>query len=170
MDETPNWRTKRIPTSDPNVAEKEIRNQEMIKRETFCVVCRHVFNDTEKRIICYNCLQYAHVECSNRLENKVHCNLCIIKETGITKQLYKYLYGLLKDYKEKLIRKAGKFTKQELNEIRSKLLQLQLVTQTWFLLKKYEVTSKTQELLPMFEDIYGKEKDVQEFIGRLGVV
>jgi len=165
--ETPNWRSKVIPTSDPKIAEKEIRDKEMIKRETFCVVCRHVFNDTEKRIICSNCSQYAHVECNKKFENKAYCYLCIIKETRVTKQLFKYLYGLMKEYKEKAIRKAGKFTKDEQRAIRNELLQLQYIIRTG-LFRRYEVTSKTQKLLKMFEeDIYSNEKDVKEFIEQL---
>ena len=168
-DKVPNWRSKVIPTSDPKIAEKEIRDKEMIKSQPFCVVCGQIFNETEKRIICLKCSQYAHVDCSNRHENKVHCYPCLIEETGITKQLYKYLHGLMKGYKEKAIRKAGRFTKNEQKKIRIELLQLQYIIHTGYLIKRFEATSKTQRRFFKFEDYYGKEKDVKEFIEQLGV-
>ncbi len=172
MSDIPPWKyiRKDIPTPDPNAPSRQIANGEDRNSIPICNVCRQPFNEMEKKIICGECGQYAHVECSNTLDMVPTDNKCIISKTNVDKRSFKYLYGLINGYKESRIKNAGKFSKEELNAAKGKLLRADFLQVKGWLFKRCKVTSKAQELFPVLESIYGKEKDAELFIQQLQVV
>jgi hypothetical protein len=100
-----------------------------------------------------------------------YCHLCIIESTGVDKRDFKVLYGFVHEYGKRKIKKAGKFTDAEFEDVLSKLAAAKMIERKSFILfEKIEVTSLALETMPVLESIYDNdlEKDVSQFKGKLG--
>jgi hypothetical protein len=98
-----------------------------------------------------------------------HCHLCIIESTGVDKRGFKVLYGFAHEYGKRKIKKAGKFTDAEFEDVLSKLAAAKMIERKSFILfEKIEATSLALETMPVLESIYDNEKDVSEFKDKLG--
>ncbi len=166
----PSWDTYRkrnIPTSDPSIPEEEVKESDDIVRTRICKVCRKELAETEA-VTCEKCGHYCHAECSSKFEITTYCNLCIIKEAGTNKRSFKALYGLMKGYKQGQIEKAAKFTSTEFKHVKTDLVRSDFLRiKRMLCFDLCEITYRANEMFPILEEIYSKEKDVQKFISEL---
>ena len=161
--------SRKRPTSDPAVPEEEQSKGEEIISERICRCCRQPFIEMEKKVICGECGQYVHVECSNRFDMKPTCNACIMSKTNVYKPEFKILFGVNGKYKTKAIKEAAGFTDDEFNDHRNKLVDAKIIIEKKFLwMKKFAVTYKAKEVFPTLKKIFEGEEDVKDFISNLG--
>jgi len=171
MSKVPSWksfRIRKIHSSNPDVPEEDVRDNEEIVHVSICKVCSRAFSDTEIPVICARCGHYAHAECSNRFQMTVWDNLCIIETIGVDKRAFKVLYGLIKGYRKSRIRKAAAFSKSEIEDIVTSLVRSNFLSRKKFLFFNIdEITYQAHEVFPVLENIYCNEEDVQAYIQEL---
>lgn len=165
------FKTVKVPTSDPSFPESEIKDEVEYVALRICKVChKALIDDINPGTVCTRCGQYAHADCSNTYKMTPHCNLCIVELSGVSKQAFKVLYGLMNGYDISRIKKAGKFSGDMMMLAQKELELAEMVEEKRFLFfKKLELTSKAQEFYPSLESIYSREKDLELFKSELDI-
>jgi hypothetical protein len=156
---------KKIPTSDSTLPEYEVVGKEEIFHIWVCKVCKKPFAENQEKVVCEKCSHYCHAEHSGRYQTRVLDHLCLADEIGVNKQSYKVLYGISHGNSNRRIQNATKLQPNELGFIITDLRKAGLVRNK--LLFFTETTYKAHECLPVLEEIYSKEKDVEEYVAQL---
>lgn len=166
MAETPSgYKKKVIPTSDSTLLEEEFIGEERIIRTKICKVCKKPFTEDEQAVVCDGCRHYCHVEHSSKYQMRVYDHVCLVDMLGVSKQAYKVLYGISHGYGNRQMRNAAKLQSSELGFIVTDLKKAGLVREKLFFFT--EITYKAHESLPILDEIYSKEKDVEAYVGEL---
>lgn len=157
---------EKIPTSDSTLPEYEVVGKKEIFRIWVCKVCKEPFAENEGKVVCEKCRHYCHAEHSSKYQMRVYDHLCLVDELGVNKQSFKVLYGIAHGWGNGRIRDATKLSSSELNFVMTDLRKAGLIRNRLFFWT--EITYKAHEMLPTLEEMYGGEKDVEDFKGSLG--
>lgn len=159
------YEKKTIPTSDSTLPEETAIDGKEVFHVWICKVCKKPFAENEEKLVCEKCKHYCHAEHSSKYQMKVYDHLCLVDELGVSKQSYKILYGIAHGYSTWKMQKVSKLSSNEVGFIVTDLKKAGLVKGK--LLFWTETTYKAHEVLPILEEIYGKEKDVESFVNEL---
>jgi len=159
------YEKKTIPTSDSTLPEETAIDGKEVFHVWICKVCKKPFAENEEKLVCEKCKHYCHAEHSSKYQMKVYDHLCLVDELGVSKQSYKILYGIAHGYSTWKMQKVSKLSSNEVGFIVTDLKKAGLVKGK--LLFWTETTYKAHEVLPILEEIYGKEKDVESFVSEL---
>ena len=159
-------KVKRIPDSDSTHLSKEFVGEEQILRIPICKVCRKPFSEGEVQVVCDVCKHYCHDEHSARYHMTVYDHLCLVKELKVDKKSYLVLHAIAHERSKGQIKGVLKLQSDELDATIMELKAAGLVREKLF---STGITYKASEVLPLLEEVYSSEKDVQTQTAALGV-
>ena len=171
MSDVPKWesfRTRKVPTSDPEVADSQISQEGETIAVRICRVCKQPFSEGQSFVICSRCGHYVHESCQANYEMAPTDFLCIVEATGIDRRKFKVLYALLNGHGDRKIRKAGRFPHSDLKRFKAELVGAGfLLTGKFLVFARTHPTFCADEIFPALNKIYGQDEDFKTFTERL---
>jgi len=179
---------QKVYTSDSTKPETEVDADKQLKIEYIktCKTCRKPIAESDDFVICAMCNNFVHAppsimpsEVARQTEEKPVCSCsyrlaptctqCIIRDTGVNNNHFKFLYGIYREYPKWKIQKAGRFSEYSMFLIETDLVRLKLLKEErkFLFFNTLSLTAKSGELYPILERIYLKEADVGDFMAEL---